>query len=214
MNDTVRDPRAERRTRRLLESDVHRDPLKQFGMWYEELVASQPLEPGAAALATTNKEGRPSVRMVLLRGFDASGFVFYTNYESQKGRELAENPRGALLFYWPELDRQVRVEGAVEQTSEAESDAYFVGRPTGHRVSAWASPQSRVIADRADLERRVSQTAKRFEGLEISRPPHWGGYRVVPDTMEFWQGGPERLHDRLRYRRRADGTWLLERLAP
>ncbi len=168
--------------------------------------------PEAAALATATPDGRPSVRMVLLKGADERGFAFFTNYESRKGRELVDNPRAALLFHWPPLGRQVRVEGRVERVDAAESETYFRTRPLGSRFAAWASPQSRPLADRAELERLYAKAVERF-GDDVPLPPNWGGLRLVPDEYEFWQHGDDRLHDRVRYERR-DGDWRRERLAP
>jgi pyridoxamine 5'-phosphate oxidase len=164
-------------------------------------------------LATATPDGRPSARVVLLKGFDERGFVFYTNYEGRKSRELEANPRAALLFYWGELERQVRVEGRVSRVPDRESDAYFAGRPRGSQLGAWASEQSRPVRDRGALERRLRELEGEYEGREVPRPAFWGGYRVVPETMEFWQGRENRLHDRLRYRR-AEGGWKIERLQP
>jgi pyridoxamine 5'-phosphate oxidase len=197
----------------LSEADVDADPIRQFGLWLQEAMAAEVPDPTAMTLATATPDGRPSARVVLLKGFDAGGFTFYTNDESRKGRELAANPHAALVFYWPELERQVRVEGAVTPAGDAESDAYFASRPLGSRLGAWASPQSEVIAGREVLDRAVAELAARFGG-EVPRPPHWGGYRVSPDAVEFGQGRPSRLHDRLRYARRPEGGWLRERLAP
>lgn len=195
------------------EATADPDPIRQFERWFGEALASGLREPNAMSLATADAQGRPSARTVLLREWDSRGFVFFTNYESRKGRELAENPQACLLFHWAELERQVRIEGRVTQISPAESDAYFRGRPLESRIGAWASPQSRVIADRAELEQRVEAVRERFADGEPPRPPHWGGYRLVPDAIEFWQGRASRLHDRLLYRR-DDGGWTRQRLAP
>jgi len=195
----------------LLESQVDPDPLRQFARWFEEAAAAGVAMAEAMALATATADGRPSVRMVLLKGFDERGFVFYTGYESSKGRELAENPRAALLFHWP--GRQVRIEGPVERLTAEESDAYFASRPRGSRLSAIASRQSGVVSSREELEARVAELEKRFAGAEPPRPDRWGGFRLVPETYELWQHRDDRLHDRLRYRR--DGScWLVERLSP
>ena len=198
----------------LLEQDVDPDPIKQFGAWFEEASLSEVPEVNAMALATATSDGRPSVRMVLLRGFDERGFTFFTNYESRKARELDENPAAALVMFWHELERQVRIEGRVERASEEESDRYFHSRPAGSRIGAWASPQSRVIPDREALESLYQEVEARYPEGAIPRPTNWGGYRVIPDSIEFWQGRPNRLHDRLRYTRRPDGRWSIERLAP
>jgi pyridoxamine 5'-phosphate oxidase len=203
------DPRA----RPLNEDDVDPDPLRQFERWFEEARASGIRAPEAAALATATPDGRPSARVVLAKAFGADGFVFYTGTESRKARELRENPRAALLFYWDALGRQVRIEGAVAPISRAEAAAYFATRPRGSRLSAWASPQSTVVDGRSWLEQRVTDFGARFEGAEIALPPAWGGYRLSPEVYELWQHREDRLHDRLRYRRDGD-TWRLERLAP
>jgi pyridoxamine 5'-phosphate oxidase len=197
----------------LAEADVDADPVVQFGRWFEQASQAGLLEPTAMTLATATPDGRPSARMVLLRGFDERGFCFYTNYDSRKGTELAANPRAALVLWWGELERQVRVEGRVERTSREESEAYFRSRPPGSRLSAAASPQSQVIEDRASLERRVAELAAGLPDGEVPLPGFWGGYRVVHQVVEFWQGRPNRLHDRLRYTRQGPG-WRLERLAP
>jgi pyridoxamine 5'-phosphate oxidase len=198
----------------LFETDVDADPLRQFEKWYGQALAANLPEPNAMTLATATPDGQPSARMVLLKTFDAAGFTFFTNYDSRKGRELAANPRAALLLFWAELQRQVRVEGTVERVSEAESDAYFRSRPLGSRLGAWASAQSVVVASRAVLEERVRALAQRFPDGDVPCPPHWGGYRVRPLTIEFWQGRPDRLHDRLRYQRVQPDGWRLERLSP
>ena len=197
----------------LAEADVDADPVVQFGRWFEQAERAGLLEPTAMTLATATPDGRPSARMVLLRGFDERGFCFYTNYESRKGIELAANPRAALVFWWGELERQVRIEGTVAATSREESEAYFHSRPPGSQLSAAASPQSRVIESRAILERRVSELATGSTDGRVPLPEFWGGYRLAHEVVEFWQGRPNRLHDRLRYRRVGD-AWRIERLAP
>jgi pyridoxamine 5'-phosphate oxidase len=202
---------AESRERPLDESDLDPDPLRQFAAWFEEARAARMRAPEATALATAAADGRPSVRMVLLKGFDERGFVFFTGYESRKGAELAANPRAALLFYWDPLGRQVRVEGTVERVAEAESDAYFASRPRGAQISASVSPQSRVVESRGQLETAAAELEAR--GGELPRPPTWGGFRLAPETYEFWQHRANRLHDRLRYSC-DDAGWKLERLGP
>jgi pyridoxamine 5'-phosphate oxidase len=195
------------------ESEAADDPIYQFRAWLQQALAAQLPEPYAMTLATVDASGQPAARIVLLRHVDESGFCFFTNYLSRKGRELAHQPRAALLFFWPELERQVRVEGLVEPVSAAESDAYFASRPRGSQLAAHVSEQSAVIASRAELEQRLAELDQRFAGQPVPRPPHWGGYRLVPQQLEFWQGRQNRLHDRLRYRRNGTG-WIRERLAP
>jgi pyridoxamine 5'-phosphate oxidase len=195
------------------EQTAEDEPFAQFGRWFAEAVRAQIVEPHAMTLATADADGVPSARVVLLRAWDEHGFVFFTNYGSRKGRELDVRPRAALVFYWAPLDRQVRIDGTVERLAVAASDAYFARRPRGHRVSAWASPQSEPIANRTTLERAVADVEARFAGIDIPRPAFWGGYRVVPEHIEFWQGRPNRVHDRLAYARTSDG-WARARLAP
>ncbi|MDX1593130.1 MAG: pyridoxamine 5'-phosphate oxidase [Gammaproteobacteria bacterium] len=189
------------------------DPLVLFTRWYRAAQQAVSGEPTAMTLATVGRDGRPAARMVLLKDYDADGFVFYTNFASRKGAELEANPYAALLFWWPPLLRQVRIEGAVERVADAEADAYFATRPRGSQIGAWASPQSEPLAGRAALESRVVEVAARYGDDAIPRPPFWGGYRVAAETIEFWQGQPDRLHDRLAYRRERDG-WRRVRLAP
>jgi pyridoxamine 5'-phosphate oxidase len=197
----------------LAEADVAPDPVVQFRAWFRDALAADLHEPNAMTLATTTPDGGPSARTVLLKGYDERGFVFYTNYEGRKARELEANPLCALLFYWGELERQVRIEGRASRLSGEESDAYFAGRPRGSRLGAWASEQSRPVQDRSILEERVRALEAEYEGREIPRPPFWGGYRVEPDTIEFWQGRESRLHDRLVYHRSGRG-WKIVRLQP
>lgn len=195
------------------EKASHADPLQQFDQWLNEAIAGEVPEPNAMTLATVGSNLRPSTRVVLIKGYDAHGIVWYTNYESRKGHELAGTPYAALQFHWVELERVVRIEGVVEKVSDEESDAYFHSRPLDSRIGAWASPQSEVIAGRSVLVTNAAKYAAQFL-LQPPRPPHWGGYRLKPDTYEFWQGRKSRLHDRLRYALTADGDWLRERLAP
>ncbi|MGA8514465.1 MAG: pyridoxamine 5'-phosphate oxidase [Burkholderiaceae bacterium] len=197
----------------LVENTAPTDPLDQFGLWLNEAIAAQVPEPNAMTLATVGSNLRPSTRIVLIKGFDARGIVWYTNYDSRKGQELAGNPYAALQFHWVELERVVRIEGLVEKVAPQESDDYFHSRPLDSRIGAWASPQSQVISGRTVLLANAARYSAQFL-LRPPRPPHWGGYRLVPDTWQFWQGRTSRLHDRLRYTLGADGTWLRERLAP
>ena len=194
-------------------ADVDPDPLKQFRRWYEEARAADIRAPEALALATAGASGAPSVRMVLLKGADEHGFSFYTGYVSRKASDLEANPRAALLFYWDPLGRQVRIEGTVERVPTQESDAYFATRPRGSQLAAAASHQSSVLAGRDELDERVAELEREYAGREVERPEHWGGYRLVPDTYEFWQHRDNRLHDRLRYRRH-EGGWAIDRLSP
>ncbi|HWC76878.1 MAG TPA: pyridoxamine 5'-phosphate oxidase [Blastocatellia bacterium] len=203
----------EARSTELRKSNVDQNPFKQFARWYEEALGSDLILPNAMALATSSRDGVPSARMVLLKDFDENGFVFYTNYESPKARDLDENPKAALLFYWAPLDKQVRITGSVERVSPEESEAYFRTRPVESQLGAWASNQSSTIESREVLENRLSQLIEEYRDTEVPLPPYWGGYRLVPDTFEFWLSRPGRLHDRLRFSRR-DGEWTIERLAP
>jgi pyridoxamine 5'-phosphate oxidase len=196
------------------EAQADPDPFKQFAIWFAEAQADEHTEQNAMVVATADADGAPTARMVLLKGLDNRGFIYYTNYESQKGRALTENPRAALLFYWPELERQIRITGDVERLSREESERYFHSRPRGSQVGSAVSRQSSVVPDRAALEAAYQQFEREHEGKEIPLPSYWGGYRVLPITFEFWQGRPNRLHDRLRYVKEPDGTWRIERLSP
>lgn len=195
------------------ESDVQPNAIDQFSIWWDEALKAQIEEVNAMTLCTTRPDGRPSARIVLLKGFDQAGFVFYTNYESEKGKHLAGNPFASIVFFWKELERQVRIEGACEKVTDDESDAYFRSRPLGSRIGAWVSPQSRTISGRSELEQRTEEIQKRFNLCDVSRPPHWGGYRVVPETIEYWQGRSNRLHDRILYTKKGN-NWEITRLAP
>ncbi|MGO4153929.1 pyridoxamine 5'-phosphate oxidase [Cupriavidus sp. YAF13] len=197
----------------LSESDVAPDPISQFQRWFDEAIHAKLPEPNAMTLATVDADGQPSARIVLLKAMDTQGFTFFTNYESRKGLDLAANPRAALLFHWVQLERQVRVEGRVEKVTESESDAYYATRPLGSRLGAWASEQSREVADRTVLEQREADFRAKF-GDNPPRPAHWGGYRLVPTRIEYWQGRPSRLHDRIAYRLAPDGSWQIVRLSP
>lgn len=196
------------------EKRVERDPIKQFRIWFDDVITAKLPMPEAMNLATATPEGRPSSRMVLLKQVDAEGFVFFTNYHSAKAAQLEANPYASLVFYWPQLERQVRVEGKVERTSAAESEAYFRTRPRESQIGAWASPQSSVIAEREVLEERVRELEEYYRDREIECPGHWGGYRLRPDRIEFWKGRIGRLHDRILYELMSDGTWAIKRLAP
>ena len=213
MTPSIADLRQNYTLEQLNETDVAPDPIQQFQRWFDQAIAAELPEPNAMTLATATSKGMPSARIVLLKGLDERGFVFYTNYESRKGQELAENPQAALVFLWTLLERQVRIEGRVERVAAAETDAYFLSRPLASRLGAWASHQSSVIPDRMVLEQRFAELKASYADEQVPRPPHWGGYRVIPHQIEFWQGRTSRLHDRLRYRLE-QGNWLLERLAP
>jgi pyridoxamine 5'-phosphate oxidase len=211
---SIADLRKEYMFNGLRRADVDPNPFRQFQVWFDQAVAAALMEPNAMTLATATPDGRPSARMVLLKGFDERGFDFYTNYESRKGRDLAANPWAALVFFWVDLARQIRIEGRAEPLPPEVSDAYFDSRPPGSRLGAWVSRQSQVIGGRDALDRRMRELEREYTDQPIPRPPYWGGYRVAPVSIEFWQGRPNRLHDRLRYRRDDSGAWLIERLSP
>lgn len=215
MTQTLADMRRDYTRDGLTEAQAPDEPLALFSQWFAEAVKTEqpPVEPNAMTLATVDADGRPHCRVLLLKGLDASGFTFFTNYDSAKGEQLAARPFAAMTFFWPSLERQVRIEGRVEKVSPSDSDAYFQVRPLGSRLGAWASPQSRVIADRSELENLLLQTEQRFLDQAPHCPPHWGGYRLLPERIEFWQGRSSRLHDRLNYRLDAE-HWVRERLAP
>ncbi|HSC38456.1 MAG TPA: pyridoxamine 5'-phosphate oxidase [Chitinophagaceae bacterium] len=211
---TIADIRKDYKQHSLAEADVKQNPFDQFADWWDAAIHAGIDEVNAMTLATASPDGMPAARIVLLKGFDKGGFVFFTNYESFKGQQLAENPRACLVFFWKELERQVRITGLVEKTSAQESDDYFDSRPENSRIGAWSSPQSRVIAGREVLEKNEKDLAKQFGAKPLTRPPYWGGYRVKPASFEFWQGRPSRLHDRIQYSLEDNGNWIIERLAP
>ena len=213
MNSAIANLRQDYKLHALLEADANPDPIVQFQTWFNESVAAQLPEPNAMTVATATPDGIPSARVVLLKGFDDRGFVFFTNYDSHKGQELQANPHAAIVFLWTELERQVRIQGTVERISAVESDKYYYSRPAGSRLGAWASEQSEVIADRTVLETRLEQLQTEYPDGDIARPSHWGGFRVMPTLIEFWQGRSSRLHDRLRYQRVGAG-WTIDRLSP
>jgi pyridoxamine 5'-phosphate oxidase len=210
---SIADIRKEYMRESLTEGDVELDPFLQFTRWWKEAVGSDITEVNAMTLATSNKQGIPSARTVLLKDYDKDGFVFFTNYQSRKARDMDENPHATLLFFWKELERQVRIEGSIEKVNAAESDQYFHSRPEGSRIGAWASPQSTVVGSRDEIEDKVRHFKAKFGTEPIPRPPHWGGYRVIPVHIEFWQGRPSRLHDRILYSLEGN-NWLISRLAP
>ncbi len=213
MTRSISDLRIDYQQQSLLETDVNSDPMVQFQTWFDEALAAQLPEPNAMTIATATPDGIPSARIVLLKGVDSRGFVFFTNYNSHKGQELLANPRAALVFHWTEQERQVRIQGTVEKISPIESDAYYDSRPAGSRLGAWASDQSQVIPDRSILENRLGELNAKHPDGDIPRPDHWGGFRVIPQVIEFWQGRSNRLHDRLRYQK-IDSNWTIDRLAP
>ncbi len=213
MNEGIADIRKDYKQKSLLEEDVKGDPTEQFSVWWNEAVSSQIEEVNAMTLATATTDGVPSARIVLLKGFTSEGFKFYTNYQSHKGKELAQNPCAALVFFWKELERQVRIEGTVEKVSEEDSEAYFKTRPVASKIGAWASPQSAIVAGRHIIEQNELKYKEQFRVENIPKPPHWGGYIVKPVKIEFWQGRRSRLHDRIRYTKQ-NTDWLIERIAP
>jgi pyridoxamine 5'-phosphate oxidase len=214
MNRNIADIRKDYQLQSLLETDIAANPFTQFNRWWDDAIKSELEEVNAMTLATATLTGMPSARIVLLKSVTESGFIFFTNYNSHKGKELEENPQACLVFFWKELERQIRITGMVEKVNTKESDDYFYSRPIGSQIGAWASPQSTVIASRDMIEENIGKYEQQFEGNRITRPPHWGGYMVIPSAMEFWQGRPKRLHDRLQYSKMQDESWKIERLAP
>jgi pyridoxamine 5'-phosphate oxidase len=214
MNPAIADLRKEYSSKNLLETDIEQNPINQFDKWWHEAINSQIDEVNAMTLATASGDGMPSARIMLLKGFDNNGFVFFTNYKSYKAMHLEENPKACLVFFWKELERQVRITGLVKRVPEKESDEYFLSRPVGSQVGAWTSNQSQVIESRQWLEDRYVKLTEEFKHKELKRPAHWGGYLVTPVIIEFWQGRPGRLHDRIQYTLENDGTWTVERLSP
>ena len=214
LHDDLKQIRTDYSSAELGEQSILKDPFRQFKKWMEEAILSQVPEPTAMSFATVNLRGRPSVRILLLKGFDERGFCFYSNYNSRKAQEIERNAWSAMTFFWPELERQVRVEGFVTKISVEESDEYFLSRPRESRLGAWASPQSETIPNREYLDEKVGEATNRFESKEVTRPPYWGGYLLSPDRIEFWQGRLSRLHDRILYSLQADSSWKIERLAP
>jgi pyridoxamine 5'-phosphate oxidase len=214
MDNTIADIRKDYKLQSLSEKDICKDPLQQFEKWWNEATQSHIEEVNAMTLATSSRDGIPSARIVLLKGFNKDGFVFFTNYNSYKGIQLLENPRACLVFFWKELERQVRITGLVEKVNAKESDEYFNSRPQASRIGAIASPQSQVITNRDWLEQNEKKMRQQYEGKDIERPAHWGGYRVKPVSIEFWQGRPSRLHDRIQYSLNDNAGWIIERLAP
>jgi pyridoxamine 5'-phosphate oxidase len=214
MNASIADLRKEYSSQNLLETDIDANPISQFEKWWIQAVNSQIVEPNAMTLATASSDGMPAARIMLLKGFDQKGFVFFTNYKSYKAMHLEENPKACLVFFWKELERQVRITGLVKKISDTESDDYFLSRPRGSQIGAWASSQSQVIGSRDWLDERYRQLAEEFKEKELKRPQYWGGYLVTPVIIEFWQGRPSRLHDRIQYTLEEDGNWKIERLSP
>lgn len=214
MKPEIANLRREYAAKVLLEASVAPDAMDQFAIWWKEALASEIVEPNAMTLATSSSDGMPSARIVLLKDFDKNGFVFYTNYKSFKAMQLEENPRACLVFFWKEIERQVRITGLVVKNNKKDNDEYFSSRPEGSRIGALASPQSQVIESRDWLDVRYQQLVKELGGTDVSRPEHWGGYLVKPVMIEFWQGRPSRLHDRIQYSLNDDGSWKIERLAP
>jgi pyridoxamine 5'-phosphate oxidase len=214
MNPSIADLRKDYSSETLLETSIAKHPIQQFDKWWQQAIDSQVDEANAMTLATASSDGMPSARIVLLKGFNQEGFVFFTNYKSYKGLQLEENPKACLVFFWKELERQVRIIGLVNKISEQDSDEYFHSRPLGSQVGAWTSPQSHVIPNRSWLDEQYQKISKELQEKNIERPPHWGGYIVKPVIIEFWQGRPSRLHDRIQYTLQENGAWKIERLAP